>query len=518
MDSSRYALAALRSATIVVVLALTFASAAQAVSITQHPLTGNTVSEAPEALASSARGLLVAGTSPLIGYARVNTGAGATLLAGPPGISAQRGLTTGPDGNIWYISSVPNPSGPAHEGIFDATETGVTTRFVYPGTTETPVSMVTGPDGALWLADDSPPAAIERYRPGGGLTTYPIRGAAVSMVDGPDGAVWFTNIGWNSIGRITPAGEVLEFALPAGAGPYGMTLGPDNALWFAEQGIGAIGRITTRDEFQQYLIPRPSGRKALAANSTPAPRSVTVGPEGAIWFTDPGDDSVGRVLNGAASEYEVPPLAGGEQVIKGEPAALPDTIALGPDGALWATEGNARAIARIDPNGTQPASPAATATPAKAARCARLARSRRHKSRYRSRSSACKTALRTAQRGATSPSDLAMPRRLNASASAATRSGTIVGKAEIGGGPHRAGRPSVYPAAHARIQVLSLSPVRVVVAKTTTDASGQLRVRVRPGRYLLTGKISPSIKCETSHSVLVRPRSIVGVGLSCPIK
>jgi hypothetical protein len=117
-----------------------------------------------------------------------------------------------------------------------------------------------------------------------------------------------------------------------------------------------------------------------------------------------------------------------------------------------------------------------------------------------------------------SPSELAAQVPLNASTAVAAPSGTIVGKAQIGGGPHRPGRPSVYPAAHMTVRVLSLSPVRVVVAKITTNASGQFRVRIRPGRYLLTGTISPSIKCETAHSVFVRPGSIVGVRMDCPIK
>jgi hypothetical protein len=117
-----------------------------------------------------------------------------------------------------------------------------------------------------------------------------------------------------------------------------------------------------------------------------------------------------------------------------------------------------------------------------------------------------------------SPSELAAQMPLNASTATAKPSGTIVGKAQIGGGPHRPGRPSVYPAAHVKIQVLSLSPVRVVAARTTADAGGQFRVRVRPGRFLLTGTVSPSIKCRTTHSVLVRPGSIVGVRLGCPIK
>src|SRR5215212_4853193 len=48
---------------------------------------------------------------------------------------------------------------------------------------------------------------------------------------GSDGNLWFTEFGSSQLGRITPAGLVEEFVLPAGRGPDSIVSGPDGALW-----------------------------------------------------------------------------------------------------------------------------------------------------------------------------------------------------------------------------------------------------------------------------------------------
>src|SRR5205823_5779856 len=64
------------------------------------------------------------------------------------------------------------------------------------------------------------------------------------IVTGPDGNLWFTEFSGNNIGRITPAGELMEFpALAAFSYPYDIAKGPDGNLWFTEN-IGKIGKIT----------------------------------------------------------------------------------------------------------------------------------------------------------------------------------------------------------------------------------------------------------------------------------
>ena len=61
------------------------------------------------------------------------------------------------------------------------------------------------------------------------------------IVTGPDGNLWFTESPGAKIGRMTPAGALAEFQLPAGANPGGITVGPEGNLWFTDNGRNKIG-------------------------------------------------------------------------------------------------------------------------------------------------------------------------------------------------------------------------------------------------------------------------------------
>jgi virginiamycin B lyase len=365
-------------ATLTLCLAGIAVPGAAAVSITQHPLPGALTD--PEVIGNGSAGLLVSGVSSSLAFAQVNPQGGPALIPGPAGPDVQHSLTVGANGDLWYLSATLIGQEP-RAAIFEVTPGGVVMRAAYPSTGDAPVSMVAGPDGALWIVDVGSGGAIDRYVPGGPIVQYAAPRGPVDIVAGPDGALWFTQ-GWPSIGRITTTGEITEYPLPAGVGPYGITVAPDGALWFAEWEAGAIGRMTTRGELRQFAVPNPTGLPAGAGG--PTPTHLTVGPEGAIWFTDPGDDSVGRLADGQVTEYPIPLLPTSEQVQPGRTDANPDAIAAGPGGALWVTEGNAKAIASVDPNGM----PTKVATTRATSNGRRLAKGRARCLRYHRQSSA----------------------------------------------------------------------------------------------------------------------------------
>jgi virginiamycin B lyase len=75
------------------------------------------------------------------------------------------------------------------------------------------------------------------------------------------------------------------------------------------------------------------------ATATPAPQGITAGPDGNLWYTDPGANKVGRLTPaGAITEFTLPTAA-----------SDPRGIAAGPDGALWFAEFGTDRIGRIDP-------------------------------------------------------------------------------------------------------------------------------------------------------------------------
>jgi hypothetical protein len=95
------------------------------------------------------------------------------------------------------------------------------------------------------------------------------------------------------IGRITTAGAITEFT-GLGNDPQGITVGPDGALWFTESGNSTIGRITTAGAITEFLIP--------TSNSQPV--GIGTGPDNAVWFTEDGANNIGRL---SVPELQVSP-------------------------------------------------------------------------------------------------------------------------------------------------------------------------------------------------------------------
>ena len=182
---------------------------------------------------------------------------------------------------------------------------------------------------------------------------------------GPDGNLWFTNTGTgaDSIGRITPTGEVDIFADPTIDDPRGIAAGPDGNLWFTNRFGGSIGRITPAGVVTDFTDPddrlpagdrRRSRREPLVHerllerrldrshhacgsrlqlhrrhDQRPARRSSRV-PTETCGSPTSGNDSIGRITPaGVVSNFTDPTIN------------APQGIAAGPDGSLWFTNSNA---------------------------------------------------------------------------------------------------------------------------------------------------------------------------------
>jgi virginiamycin B lyase len=144
-----------------------------------------------------------------------------------------------------------------------------------------------------------------------------------------------------ALAALCPAGAsavttIQEFTVPtmgSGTLPRDITMGPDGALWFTEVASpGAIGRITTAGQVtNQFPVPGPSDQ----------PTGITVGSDGNLWFTQligGTSGQTGRITPaGAITEFAVP----------GTAADFPDGITAGPDGALWYMENLGNQIARM---------------------------------------------------------------------------------------------------------------------------------------------------------------------------
>jgi len=91
----------------------------------------------------------------------------------------------------------------------------------------------------------------------------------------------------DKIGRITPAGAITEFPIPAefNGPPLKITAGPDGNLWFTTptkiERISPTGVVT---EFPIHFLGPP-----------PDLSGITAGPDGNVWFTESTGNKIGRI-------------------------------------------------------------------------------------------------------------------------------------------------------------------------------------------------------------------------------
>ena len=152
------------------------------------------------------------------------------------------GITSGPDGNIWFAVDGNGAPGDSSRGqIGRITLSRQITLFDAGG--YNPSGIAAGPDGNLWFTDRIH-GVIGRSTLSGEITAYSVPGGSSLrfITAGPDGNLWFTKES-DQIGRITPDGEIAEISLPTGSGPSGIAVGPDHAIWFTESGSNKIGRL-----------------------------------------------------------------------------------------------------------------------------------------------------------------------------------------------------------------------------------------------------------------------------------
>ena len=147
------------------------------------------------------------------------------------------------------------------------------TEFPIPTAKSDPRGLTSGPDGAIWFTE-SLASRIGRLDPTGVFTEFSIPAAdsqpnsqPIGIALGPDGNLWFTeNVANNKIGRITPAGAITEFEVPTpGSQPYGIVSGSAGDLWFTEGNGNKIGRITTPGAITEFALPALHSQPASTA-------------------------------------------------------------------------------------------------------------------------------------------------------------------------------------------------------------------------------------------------------------
>ena len=245
-------------------------------------------------------------------------------------------------------------------GVLLLQGTAPAARFVeyrMPGPRDGPMAIAAAADGTVWFTIDQRDA-IGRVR-GGRIELLPTPGRnyePLGLAVAADGSAWYTDIKAGAVMRITPSGEVAQFALDSAIVRLGrVAIGPDGSVWFADAtgagitqlkdgtftrheigsaGGGPYGVAVTSDGIvwatlqagSKLVRIEPSGAMATIDVSPPGagPTDVAVGTDGSVWFLQFRGNRIGRWKNGAFSEFKV-----------AEQNAGLSGLAVAADGAVW---------------------------------------------------------------------------------------------------------------------------------------------------------------------------------------
>ena len=246
----------------------------------------------------------------------------------PPILGKPAGIAAGPDGAIWLVEE-------SSSRIARMDLNGNLLGEISLAAGSAPQAIVAAADGNLWFTEAGTSKIGKMDRSGALLGEFAVGSPPESIAVGPDGNLWFTEGAANKIGKMDTSGRLLaEFAiLTAGSQPRGITRGPcaDGNLWFTEQ-IGRIGRIDTAGNI----------RESASTGGASYLRGITAGPPGDcnLYVTDRGQDCIVRLSPTGSLGVILLPIGSG-----------PIGIVAGPDGNLWFTENGLNRIGHMTPEG-----------------------------------------------------------------------------------------------------------------------------------------------------------------------
>ncbi len=274
-----------------------------------------------------------------------------------PGNLIISALAVGPDGNVWFVGTSNLDSGNAKTSrqlvVGEVTPNGQFTEYppipVASGQGgAADATLTTGPDGDLWfiytVVGNTPSSGnvltqnfIGRVTAAGSVTLFPVSsystdtGEMYSLAAGSDGNLWFTeqlSQEW-VLGRMTPNGVMTQFPL-----------GLNSAHWAADVADGSNGSLVLVDQSLLHLreldVIRVSTAGVMTPYKIPAASADAFAEylgtdDRSVWFSNilRGGTTIGRITpSGVAKVYSV------SDVVLGPNSQL-QSMVLGPNGKLY---------------------------------------------------------------------------------------------------------------------------------------------------------------------------------------
>ena len=192
-------------------------------------------------------------------------------------------IKTGADGNLWFATD--------HHGIGRATITGRIKFFPINNDDTQPTALTPGPNKTMWYLEWAG-SNVGFITTTGRVTEYAagLGGNGFGIAYGKDGRMWFADPQNHRIGAIRPNGSALTYyQLGPTSTPDCIIAGPDGNLYFGEYGsstAGRIGRITTAGAITEFNLPAVQG-------SFPVLGLTVLG--GNIWFANNAHAKLGML-------------------------------------------------------------------------------------------------------------------------------------------------------------------------------------------------------------------------------
>ncbi len=198
-------------------------------------------------------------------------------------------------------------------------------------------SIVIAKDGTLWTAGSQCCGYGAGGYPAQLPSPPPANAFALALTNGPGGNVWGIVSFNGPIYEFTSSGAIMNtYALPAGSsltGNHVFIEGPDGALWFTDAGNNAIGRLSSTGQISEYKVPTPNS----------GVQSITLAADGGMWFTEASGNKVGRIdVTGKIYEFVIPTADAQPTAIAAVPADCACKVR-----EVWFAESTADKIASI---------------------------------------------------------------------------------------------------------------------------------------------------------------------------
>ena len=260
----------------------------------------------------------------------------ATTLAGPLGSGSA--VTTIIPSTTFDVTSlaVGNGTFTAQVPVTIAPHPGAYTTFGQPHVFLQPFGLVRAANGVLWTADAENGALVSLDPSSGTYTSYPVDpsdSGPTSLAFDAAGKLWFAD--GSQIGEFNTATDTFV-DYTTGLGPNArvasIALGPSGTMaFYDEEGNNPPAFVGQPSSFG--FISTATGAIAEYAtpdNTTPntASESMTLGPDGAEWFSDGTNGSIGRI--DSAGNFAIYPIAN-----PSSPNYTPELVLAAPDGNIW---------------------------------------------------------------------------------------------------------------------------------------------------------------------------------------